>query len=167
MSDYPNALEYLDHYPNLIVTRTFSKAYGLAGIRVGYGVMHPNLAELINRVRQPFNVNTLGLIAATEALDDSEHLEKTLALNESGFSDWQNFLNSNKIPYIPSAANFITIDIGQESTPLYHAMLKQGVIVRPLHPYNMPNHLRITIGLPEENKRCMLALEMLLEKHRK
>ncbi|GAB6068044.1 histidinol-phosphate transaminase [Methylothermus subterraneus] len=160
--DYPNALAWLEEFPNLIVTRTFSKAYGLAGLRVGYAVSSPEVAELLNRVRQPFNVNRLALLAAEAALDDEAHLEASRVLNRAGLAQLAEGFRALGLDFIPSLGNFIAVDVGREAGPVFAALLKKGVIVRPVANYGLPNHLRVSVGTPEENARFLAALEEVL-----
>ncbi|BCX89184.1 histidinol-phosphate aminotransferase [Methylomarinovum tepidoasis] len=160
--DYPDALAWLDRFPNLIVTRTFSKAYGLAGLRVGYAVSHPQVAELLNRVRQPFNVNHLALAAAEAALDDEAHLRKTCRTNREGLMQLEAAFQRLGLDYIPSIGNFITVDVGREAVPVFDALLRQGVIVRPVANYGLPNHLRVSVGTAAENDAFITALERVL-----
>jgi histidinol-phosphate aminotransferase len=160
--DYPDAVAWVGRYPNLVVARTFSKCYGLAGLRVGYGVCHPQVADLLNRVRPPFNVNSLGLAAAAAALDDVEHLQQTLELNAAGMRQLVAGFASLDLRHISSIGNFVSVDTGRLAAPLYDALLKEGVIVRPVANYGMPNHLRVTVGLPEENDRFIAALGKVL-----
>lgn len=157
-ADYADCIPWLGRYPNLIVTRTFSKVHGLAAIRVGYAVSHPDVADYMNRVRHPFNVNSLGLAAAQAALDDREHIERSIALNNAGMHYLTESLDALGLGYIPSIGNFVTVDIGQPAGPVFHKLLLEGVIVRPLANYGMPNHLRISVGLEQENRRCMAAV---------
>ena len=156
--DYPNALEWVGKYPNLIVTRTFSKVYGLAGLRVGYGVSSAEMADILNRVRPPFNVNSLALVAATAALDDEAHLARTLDMTCQGMRQLVSGLGELGLRHIPSVGNFVCVDLGRTAPPVYEALLRAGVIVRPVANYGMPNHLRVTVGLPEENDRFLKAL---------
>ena len=160
--DYPDATQWLERYPNLIVTRTFSKAYGLAGLRVGYAVSHPEVAGLLNRVRQPFNVNLIAQAAALAALDDHEHLASSIRHNHAGMQQLQDGLRTLGLDWIDSVGNFIAVDTGRAATEVYAALLREGVIVRPVANYAMPQHLRITIGNREENARCLAALEKVL-----
>jgi len=160
-SDYPNGMQWLHTYPNLVVTRTFSKAYGLAGLRVGYSVSHAEIADLLNRVRQPFNVNSLALAAAEAALQDQAHLEKGLACNVTGMQQYTRAFTELGLEYIPSIANFISVKVG-EAASIYEQLLHQGVIVRPVANYGMPEYLRITIGTAEENQRCINALQKVM-----
>ena len=160
--DYPNALEWLAGLPNLIVTRTFSKAYGLAGLRVGYAVSSVEVADLLNRVRQPFNVNTPALEAARAALADTEHLQQTVALNDAGLRFLEAALTARQLEWIPSVGNFITVDMGRPAAPLYQSLLREGVIVRPIANYGLPNHLRVTVGTEAENQTFLRALDRVL-----
>ncbi len=160
--DYPDAMQWVGRYPNLIVARTFSKCYGLAGLRVGYGVSHPQVADLMNRVRPPFNVNNVALAAAAAALDDDQHLRQSLELNAAGMRQLAQGANELGLDYIPSVGNFISVDMGQPAAPIYEGLLRKGIIVRPVANYGMPDHLRITIGLPEDNGRLLQALRKVL-----
>jgi histidinol-phosphate aminotransferase len=160
--NYPDASQWLAEFPNLIVTRTFSKAYGLAALRVGYGLSHPDVADLLNRVRQPFNVDSFAQAAALAALADTEHLQRSVALNRDGLRQYQAGFAELGLDYIPSVGNFITVDLGREAAPVDKALLQEGVITRPVANYGLPNHLRISVGLPEENARCLAALKKVL-----
>lgn len=155
---YPNSIEWINEYPNLIVCRTFSKAYGLAGLRVGYAVSHPDVSNILNRIRQPFNVNSLALLAAEVALTDHDFLQRSIAVNQEGLAWIGGQLEVLDIGYIPSVGNFIAVDMGQPAAPIYQALLRKGVIVRPVGAYEMPNHLRVSIGLRHENVRFIDAL---------
>lgn len=161
-SDYPNALTWLDDFPNLVVTRTFSKAYGLAGLRVGYAVSSEALADLLNRVRQPFNVNSLALAAAQAALEDEEHLRRSIRCNTEGLAQLAEGFSSRGLEFIPSVGNFLTVDVKGPAVPIYEALLREGVIVRPIANYGLPNHLRITVGSVEENRIFLAALDRVL-----
>ena len=156
--DFPDASRWLAEFPNLVVTRTFSKVYGLAGLRVGYALSHPAVADMLNRVRQPFNVNSIALAAALAALDDSEHLRRSIETNRAGLAQVRAGCDALGIRYLPSAGNFLMIDCGRPAPAVYEAMLREGVIVRPVGNYRLPNHLRITIGTPEQNARMLTAL---------
>ncbi len=162
VADYPNAAIWVSEIANLVVTRTFSKAHGLAGLRIGYGLSHPQLAELLNRIRQPFNVNTLAQLAAEEALNDSEHMARSVALNNSGMQQLIAGFDSLGIHYLPSVGNFICIDMEQPAHSIYDQLLRRGVIVRPIDNYGMPNHLRVSVGLEEENTRFLKTLAEVL-----
>ncbi len=159
---YPDTIAWVERYPNLLVTRTFSKSYGLAGLRVGYGISHPDVADLLNRVRPPFNVNSIALAAAEAALADEEHLQRSVELNARGLKQLGEGFERLALDYIPSIGNFISVDVGREGASLYDALLHEGVIVRPVANYEMPNHLRISVGLPGQNERFLKALEKVL-----
>lgn len=162
-AEYPDSLKLLAQHPNLIITRTFSKAYGLAGLRIGYGISSAAIADLLNRLRQPFNNNAQALLAAEAALADSAHLSASVALNSAGMAQYLAAVETLGLQAIPSVGNFLSIDLGREAAPVYEAMLRQGVIVRPIANYGMPRHLRITIGTEAENQRCLQALARALE----
>ncbi|HRJ53551.1 MAG TPA: histidinol-phosphate transaminase [Candidatus Thiothrix moscowensis] len=159
---FPNALAWLEEFPNLIVTRTFSKIYGLAGLRVGYAISNPAVADMLNRVRQPFNVNSLALAAAEAALDDDEFLKHSVMTNTAGLQQWFDACAEQGWEYIPTVGNFITLDCKRPAAPLYDALLREGVIVRPIGAYGLPHHLRITIGSESQNTRCINALKKVL-----
>jgi histidinol-phosphate aminotransferase len=161
-ADFPDGVSLLAQFPNLVVTRTFSKAYGLAGLRVGYAVSNPQVADMLNRVRAPFNVTTLGLVAAVAALGDNAYLVRSRQLNSEGMRQLEAACEQLGLPYIPSVGNFITIEVGDNALELYQQLLREGVIVRPLAPYKMPRHLRVSIGLPEENEFFIKALTKVL-----
>lgn len=160
--DFPNGLDLINRFPNLMVTRTFSKAYGLAGLRVGYSVSHPQVADLLNRVRAPFNVNALALAAARAVMTDTVYLQRAVEINRSGLQQLAEGLQGLNVPFIPSVGNFITAEMPGDALPVYQKLLREGVIVRPLLPYQMPRHLRISVGLPEENDCCLRALKRVL-----
>lgn len=159
---YPRCIHWLHAFPNLVVTRTFSKAHGLAGLRAGYGISHPALADLMNRVRQPFNVNSAAQVAAGAALHDAEHIEKSVVLNRNGMQQLITAFDQLGLDYIPSVANFICVDLGRKAQPVYGKLLQEGVIVRPIESYGMPNHLRVTIGLEAENEKFIAALKKVI-----
>ncbi len=158
---YPDASAWLQRFPNLIVTRTFSKAYGLAGLRVGYALSHPDVADLLNRVRQPFNVNMVAQAAALAALDDSEYLQHVVQRNREGMQQLLAGFGGLGLPYIESAGNFVAVETGR-GLQRYEALLQRGVIVRPIANYGMPDHLRVTVGRADENARLLAALEQVL-----
>jgi len=160
--EYPDATQWLSEFDNLIVTRTFSKAYGLAALRVGYCLSHPDVANLLNRVRQPFNVNSLAQAAALAALQDAEHLRLSVENNMLGLAQYETAFSDIGLAWIPSVGNFITVDLGRDASAVDKAMLMKGVITRPVANYGMPNHLRISVGLPEQNDRCVAALKEVL-----
>jgi len=157
-----NAIEWITEFPNLIVSRTFSKAYGLAGLRVGYSLSHPSIADILNRVRQPFNCNALALKAAQTVLNDEQYLMDSVALNNAGMADLCAFFDKHKLAYIPSMGNFITVNVGQSGDEVYQKLLLEGVIVRPITGYGLPQHLRISIGTDAENQRFKKALTHVL-----
>jgi len=157
-----DSVALLKKYPNFIVTRTFSKVYGLAGLRVGFGLMHPDVAELLNRVRQPFNVNSLALAAAVAALEDRKFVAKSTKMNRAGLVKLERALKTLGLEFIPSCANFVTFRVSRART-VYEKLLRQGVIVRPLAGYDMPDHLRVTIGTPKENEKFLKALRTALD----
>ncbi len=155
---YPDTTKWLARFPNLVTARTFSKAYGLAGLRVGYGVSSPAIADILNRVRQPFNVNSVALAAATAAMTDEEHVARAVEVNHAGMRQLTEAFTALKFGFIPSVGNFVCVDCGRPAAPLYERLLREGVIVRPVANYGMPNHLRVTVGMPEENERFIKAL---------
>jgi histidinol-phosphate aminotransferase len=144
-------------HPNLVVSRTFSKAYGLAGLRVGYGLMDIAVADMLNRVRQPFNVNSVAQAAALAALADNEYVEESARLNLAGLEQLMHGLDALGIGYVPSHGNFLLVRIGDAAT-IYDRLLRKGVIVRPVANYGLPEHLRVTVGLEEENARFLSSL---------
>lgn len=158
-----NGLAQLSRYPNLIVTRTLAKAYGLASLRVGYGVASEEMSGLLNRVRQPFNVNSLALVAAEAAIDDEAFVAQTRALNEAGMAQWLAALTELGLTSIPSRGNFLCVDVGRDAMPIFQALLREGVIVRPVANYGLPNHLRISIGTDDENRFAIRALARVLD----
>lgn len=162
LPDHPNGLERLSRFPNLVITRTFSKIYGLAGLRVGYAISSPEIADLLNRVRHPFNVNSLALTAAEAALDDEDFLKKSRALNQKGLRQLEEGLKELGFDFIPSVGNFLTFDTGRDAQEMFTKLLKRGVIVRPVANYHLPRHLRVSVGLPEENDRFLQALAELV-----
>ena len=160
-ADRVDTVGWLKEFPNLIITRTFSKIYGLAGLRVGYAVAAPELADLMNRVRQPFNVNNLAIAAAAAALDDHLFIAESFRLNRHGMEQIVAGLKRLGLEHIPSHGNFVTFAVS-DGPAVNQKLLKQGVIVRPIGGYGLPNHLRVTIGLETENARFLAALEKSL-----
>jgi histidinol-phosphate aminotransferase len=156
--DQDNGIALLADYPNLVVTRTFSKAYALAGLRVGYAISHPAVAELMNRVRQPFNTNTLAQVAARAALQDEAFIARSREINAKGIEQLTEGLRALGLGVPPSAGNFVLADLGRPVMPVNEALLRAGIIVRPVGNYGLPNHLRITVGLPDENERLLATL---------
>ncbi len=157
-----NSIDFLEKYPNLIITRTFSKAYGLAGMRIGYSLSSVGIADMLNRVRQPFNNNILALVAAEAALIDTDYLTETISCNNEGMMQLTNAFSELNLVWIPSAGNFVSVNLNQPAHPLYEALLKKGVIVRPISNYGMPEFLRISIGTKEENNFFINALKEVL-----
>jgi histidinol-phosphate aminotransferase len=160
-SDYPDTIAWLARYPNLICARTFSKIYGLAGLRVGYGVSSAAIADVLNRVRQPFNVSSVAQAAALAALDDDAHLNQARGVNADGMQQLVKGFEQLGLDYIPSVGNFVCVEVG-EAGRVYERLLRAGVIVRPVANYGMPRHLRITVGLADENRRFLEALQAAL-----
>jgi histidinol-phosphate aminotransferase len=159
---YPDSLKWLPDYPNLIVTRTFSKIYGLAGLRVGYAISSNEISDLLNRVRQPFNANTLALAAATASLEDDDFVKASRHNNHVGMQQLVEYFNSKGIKFIPSVANFLTVQFGRQCDDVYQSLLRQGVILRPVANYGLPEFLRITIGTPQQQAVLMEKLDTLL-----
>jgi histidinol-phosphate aminotransferase len=158
-----DTVKWLKRHPNLVVTRTFSKAYGLAGLRVGYALAHPSVADVMNRVRQPFNVNNIALTAAAAALEDMEFVARSYAANLQGMRQLREGAERLGLTYIPSFANFLTLRVGK-APEIYKRLLRRGVIVRPVGGgYELPEHLRVTVGTQEENERVLSALAASLK----
>jgi histidinol-phosphate aminotransferase len=158
-----DSVKWLKRHPNLVITRTFSKAYGLAGLRVGYALAHPSVADVMNRVRQPFNVNSLALVAAAAALDDMEFVARSYAENLRGMKQLEEGARGLRLEFIPSYGNFITIRVGK-AAEVYKRLLRRSVIVRPVGGgYGLPEHLRVTIGTPQENEKFLGALAASLK----
>lgn len=157
-----DAFALLQQYPNLVVCRTLSKAYGLAGLRLGYAVSHPEIAGLFNRVRQPFNCNSLALVAGMAVLDDDQFINQVAENNRQGVQLMEQFFADKGLGYVPSKGNFVLLDLQQPAAPIYQALLEKGVIVRPVAGYGLPHHLRVSVGLPEENQRFLTALSEVL-----
>jgi len=157
-----DSVAWLKKFPNFVLTRTFSKVYGLAGLRVGFGLMHPGIAELLNRVRQPFNVNSLALAAAVAALGDRKFVAKSTRMNRAGMARLERAFKTLGLEFIPSCGNFVTFRVSR-ARAVYEKLLRQGVIVRPLANYDMPDHLRVTVGTPRENEKFLKALRTALD----
>jgi histidinol-phosphate aminotransferase len=152
---------WLGEHANLIVSRTFSKAYGLAGLRIGFGLMDAVVADLLNRVRQPFNVNSVAQAAALAALEDVDYVAESAALNRAGLRELTSALDAMGVGHVPSHGNFLLVHVG-DAAKVYERLLRQGVIVRPVGNYGLPHHLRVTVGLPAENQRFIGALKVAL-----
>jgi histidinol-phosphate aminotransferase len=148
---------WISRYPNLVVSHTFSKAHGLAALRVGYGVMDAAIADLLNRVRQPFNVNSLAQTAALAALEDTQYVEDSRVLNREGRRQLEAGLQALRLRYLPSRGNFVLFEAG-DAMAVYQALLRQGVIVRPVANYGLPAWLRVTVGTAQENERFLASL---------
>ena len=161
-AEQSNTTAWIARYPNLVVARTFSKAHGLAALRVGYGVMDAAIADLMNRVRQPFNVNAIAQAAALAALDDVEYVEESRALNRRGMQQVEAGLRALGLRFLPSRGNFVLLEV-RDAAGVFQALLRQGVIVRPVGNYNLPGWLRVTIGTQAENERFLASLARALE----
>ena len=161
--DYPNSLALLEAYKNLVVTRTFSKAYGLSGLRVGFAVADPSIAAALNKVREPFNVNLLAQAAALAALDDKKHLEKTVEMVEEGRKYLSSELKNLGCDLVPTATNFILADLKTDAAKIYEKLLRAGIIVRPMAVWGLPNFIRVTIGRSRENRFFVQALKKILK----
>ncbi len=161
-ADYPDTSCWLLEFPNLVVTRTFSKAYGLASLRIGYGLSHPDVADLLNRVRQPFNSNSLAQVAAIAALQDPDYVQRSVELSNAGLKQLSEGFQRLGLPFIPSVGNFISVDVGRPAAEVDLALLNRGVITRPVENYGLKGHLRVSVGTAEENARCLDALEQVL-----
>jgi len=160
-----NAIDWVKRFPNLLVSRSFSKAYGLAGLRIGYGVAQPELTDLLNRIRQPFNVNSLAQAAAIAALQDTQFLQRGYDLNRAGYTQLTTAFTELNLPFLPSAGNFVLVKVGEDEgagARVNLALVKRGIIVRPVGNYGLPQWLRISIGLPEENAIFIAALRDIL-----
>ena len=152
---------WLTEFPNLVLTRTFCKIYGLAGLRCGYMLAHPQVCDMVNRVRAPFNVNSIAQAAALAALGDEDFVTRTYENNRAGMAQLIEGCKVQALDLIPSYGNFIAIDVGN-GPAVFNALLKRGVIVRPIAGYELPKHIRVTIGLPQENARFLVALKEAL-----
>ncbi len=159
--EYASALDFLSEYPNLVITRTFSKIYGLAGLRMGYGVSSPAIADLLNRARQPFNTNLLAQAAAIAALGDAGFVAKSRETNRAGYGWLVGQLEKLGVFVIPGVGNFVSFRV-DDAMDVYEALLRQGVIIRPIEDYDLPGFLRVTIGSGEENARFIDALSRTL-----
>ncbi|HSH98942.1 MAG TPA: histidinol-phosphate transaminase, partial [Methyloradius sp.] len=155
------AIQWLSEFDNLIISRSFSKAYGLAGLRIGFGVTSTDIADIINRVRQPFNVNSVAQAAAAASLEDDEFVERTRALNQAGMLQITRGLTELGLEYIPSFGNFVSFRVAN-TKEVYQKLLQSGVIVRPIAAYEMPEYLRVSIGLYSENEKFLQALKTIL-----
>jgi len=159
--DYPDSLKYHDTGRMIVTLRTFSKIFGLAGLRIGYAVARPDIVTLLHKVRQPFNVTSLAQVAAIAGLDDGVHVRRTLEINAAGLAYLGHEFKRLGIDFVPSHANFILAEVG-DALKVFNDLLKLGVIVRPMGGYGLPRHLRISVGLEQENRRLVSALEQVL-----
>ncbi|HZW20223.1 histidinol-phosphate transaminase [Noviherbaspirillum sp.] len=160
-----DSVQWVKQYPNLLVSRTMSKAYGLAGLRIGFGIAQPAITDLLNRIRQPFNVNSMAQAAAVAALTDAEFLKKSAQLNADGYRQLTKAFDAMDVEYVPSYGNFVLIRVGTDDgagARVNLALLKRGIIVRPVGNYGLPQWLRVSIGLPEENEAFIAALKQVL-----
>src|SRR3954469_3031882 len=157
-----DSVKWLKRHPNLVITRTFSKAYGLAGLRVGYALAHPTVADVMNRVRQPFNVNSIALAAATAALNDMEFVPRSYAGSLQGMRQIEEGARALGLDFIPSHGNFVTVRVGK-AAEVYKRLLRRSVIVRPIAGYGLPEHLRVTVGTAAENDKFLGALAASLK----
>lgn len=155
----PPISKWLKQFPNLLITQTFSKVYALAGLRIGYSISNVEIADILNRVRQPFNTNMLAQSAAIASLDDATHVSNSVAMNNAGKIFLQEAFTEMNLNYLPSMGNFISVNVKQDGLALYQKLLRQGVIVRPVANYDMPEYLRITIGTQQQNERFITALK--------
>ena len=160
--DFPDTLAYVRQGRKVVVLRTFSKAASLAGLRIGYAIADGDAVALMNRIRQPFNVNSLGQAAALAALDDENHILECVRMNEAGKAYLYDEFRTLGVKYVPSRANFILVDVGRNAADIYQKLLHEGVIVRPMTPFGMETALRITIGTPDENRRLIKGLRAVL-----
>jgi histidinol-phosphate aminotransferase len=156
-----NTAYLLATYPNLIITRTFSKAYGLAGLRIGYAVANASISSILNRVLPPFSVSVTSVMAASAALDDQAFIKKTIYNNRLGLKQIHQGLDELGLSYLPTSTNFITFNCNTDALPIYEKLLQKGIIVRPLHPYHMNNYLRVTVGTQMQNDRFIKELKEL------
>lgn len=159
--EYPDSLRYHGDGRAILTLRTFSKLYGLAGLRIGYGVGSPEIIGLMQRVRQPFNVNAPAQWAALAALDDTEHVDRSLAVNREGIKYLQREFSRLGLEFVPTRANFILVRVGR-GQEVFQQLLKQGVIVRPMAGYRFPEHVRVTVGTMRENEKLIEALEKVI-----
>ncbi len=158
----PPITQWLKQFPNLLITQTFSKVYALAGLRIGYSISNPEIADVLNRVRQPFNTNMLAQTAAIASLADAEHVAKSVAMNNAGKIYLQDAFTELGLNYLPTMGNFISVNVKQDGLALYQKLLQQGVIVRPVANYDMPEYLRITIGSQIQNERFIETLKQCI-----
>jgi histidinol-phosphate aminotransferase len=162
--EYPDTIDYLDDYDNIIILRTFSKAYGLAGLRIGYGIADQELIGYLNRVRHPFNVNLIAQKAACTALEDEEHIIRSREVNSTGKEYLYNEFERLGLDYVPTETNFILVDVKQDAGEVFEKMLSQGIIIRNAQAFGYETMIRVTIGKEDQNKRFINTLEKVLKK---
>jgi len=161
-ADFPDTLSLLNRFPNLLISQTFSKVYGLAALRIGYALAQPEVIRHLSVVRQPFNVGTLSQAAAAAALDDQDFVSRSQSVNAEGVVFWERALDELKLIYYPTQANFIAISVRRDSKAVFEAMASAGVTIRPLASFGLPTWIRITIGTAEHNQLCLTALKKAL-----
>jgi len=161
LDDAPDTVKYVREGRNVCVLRTFSKAYGLAGLRIGYGLASPQVAAILQKARQPFNANSMAQAAAPAAMNDTEHVAKTMQTNREGLAFYEQAFAARGLEYVPSAANFVLVKVG-DGDDLFAKMLRKGVIVRAMSGYKLPEWVRISIGTMPENERCIEVLDEVL-----
>jgi histidinol-phosphate aminotransferase len=162
IAEYPKSLKYLTK-PNIIICRTFSKAYGLSGLRLGYGLANKSIIQAMNKARQPFNVNMLAQVAGEAAIEDEEFLNKTIELTEAGKIYIYNELNELGLDYVPSATNFVLINVKRDADDVFKELLKMGIIIRSMTSYKLNSWIRVTIGTEEENKTFIESLKKIIK----
>lgn len=162
VADYPDCSQWLADFPNLIVTRTFSKIYGLAALRVGYGLANPVITDMLNRARQPFNVNGLAQVAAVAAIDDEAFRHESVSINQAGLQQLTQGLSTMGLAPMRSVANFISVKVGESGVQVFEKLLEKGVIIRPVDNYQLPGYIRVTIGTEMQNSRFLQALAQVL-----
>jgi histidinol-phosphate aminotransferase len=161
--DYPDAFKYLRDGRNVIITRTFSKIYGLAGLRIGYAFARPELLQDITKMRLPFNVSRMAQIAALAAIDDEAHVRHSMQVNDAGKEYLYAALRKMGLKFVPSYANFVLVDFGRDASPLFEKLQRKGVIARPVREYGFPNALRISIGTDPQNRKLVRSLKAVLK----
>jgi histidinol-phosphate aminotransferase len=161
--DYPDSFEYLKAGRNIMILRTFSKIYGLAGLRIGYGFSRPELLAEITKMRLPFNVNRVGQIGALAAVDDEAHVRRSVKNNDAGREFLYAAFRKLGLAFVPSHANFVMVDFGRDALPLFDKLQRKGVIARPIREYGFPNALRISIGTAPQNQKLARALKAVLK----
>ncbi len=161
---YPDSIRFLSDFKNIIIARTFSKAYGLSGLRIGFGIANPNIAYALNKVREPFNVNLLAQAAAIAALDDTAHLQKTLQMVLAGRRYLSGELKTMGLRVVDTATNFILVDMGTDANQVHEKLLQKGIIIRPMSVWGLKTFIRVTIGKPAENNKFLTALNKILKR---